>query len=97
MHALSVILTIKQDKIESFAEVIAGHAARTLEIERACLRFDVGRDPEDPSRFFLYELYENEAAVEAHRDSAHMADFYNTAGDWIEDKEVNGWVVEATS
>ncbi len=30
------------------------------------------RSPTDPSSFFLYELYENEAAWEAHNNSAHF-------------------------
>lgn len=30
------------------------------------------RSPTDPSSFFVYELYENEAAWDAHNNSAHF-------------------------
>jgi quinol monooxygenase YgiN len=36
-----------------------------------CRQFDVCRDPLDPALFFLYELYDDEAAIQAHLDSPH--------------------------
>jgi (4S)-4-hydroxy-5-phosphonooxypentane-2,3-dione isomerase len=38
--------------------------------EPGCLLYVVNRSIEDPRKFLLYEQYENEAAVEAHRETA---------------------------
>ena len=40
--------------------------------EPGCLQYDGHRDPDDPDRFFLYERYADEAALEAHAASPHF-------------------------
>jgi quinol monooxygenase YgiN len=32
-------------------------------------------DPDDPKKFFLYELYDDQAAIEAHGQTEHYAAF----------------------
>jgi autoinducer 2-degrading protein len=61
--------------------VIAGHADAFLALTRANhlgartepgnLRFDVLRDAVDPLRFYLYEVYHDEAAFRAHQQTVH--------------------------
>ena len=41
--------------------------------EPGCLQYQVHTHPEDPRTFFIYEQYENEAGLEAHRASDHFA------------------------
>ncbi len=97
MFAVSVLFSIKSDKIESFREVILRHAARTMENEPGCLRFDVGYDPESPADVFLYELYEDREAFAVHSQAPYLADFFDTAGDWIESKQARRWDLAAGS
>ncbi len=40
--------------------------------EPGCRFYLVHRSPTDPRRFFLYEQYDDEAALEAHRASEHF-------------------------
>ncbi len=40
--------------------------------EPGCLMYVVHRHHEDGSRFFVYEQYKDEAALDAHRASAHF-------------------------
>ena len=35
------------------------------------LRFDVLCDPEDPHNFYIYEIFRDEAALQAHRQTEH--------------------------
>jgi quinol monooxygenase YgiN len=40
--------------------------------EPGCQEFKVYRDKDDPRTFVLYEVYDDEAAFQAHRESAHF-------------------------
>ena len=98
MFAVSVTLTIADDRIESFRELVLRHASRTMESEPGCLRFDVGVDPEDPATFFLYELYESRGAFKIHSESQHLEEFFAVGGDWILSKNAHRWhVLEPSS
>jgi quinol monooxygenase YgiN len=74
MVVIAVNFEVKPDKVAEFKEVITGHSKRTLEREPGCRQFDVSQDPKNAQRFFLYEVYNDEAAFEAHRNSPHMAE-----------------------
>ncbi|EKP95296.1 putative quinol monooxygenase [Thermaerobacter subterraneus] len=40
--------------------------------EEGCLRYEVNRSVERENEFLLYEVYRDEAALEAHRQSPHF-------------------------
>ena len=40
--------------------------------ERGCLQYNAHRSSEDPRRFFLYEIYKDEAAFTEHNESDHF-------------------------
>lgn len=46
-------------------------------------RYDLYRDSERPATFHVLEVYADEAALEAHRESAHYLKFREQAGDWL--------------
>lgn len=70
MFAMLVEINVKEGKEEEFLEVFERNHIGTRQ-EVGNLRFDVLRDPEIRTRFYAYEVYENEAALEAHRQTAH--------------------------
>ncbi len=43
--------------------------------EPGCLMYVVHRGHDDRSRFFVYEQYKDEAALEAHRATAHFKQY----------------------
>jgi quinol monooxygenase YgiN len=43
--------------------------------EPGCLQYQAHRDVEDPRRFFLYEQYQDEEALAAHRASPHFEEY----------------------
>jgi quinol monooxygenase YgiN len=43
--------------------------------ERGCRMYLAHRSTTDPRRFFLYEQYDDRAALDAHRASPHFAEF----------------------
>jgi autoinducer 2-degrading protein len=40
--------------------------------EPGCVMYQVHKHKTDPRRFFIYEQYKDDAALEAHRTSAHF-------------------------
>ena len=43
--------------------------------ESGCLMYIVHRHRADPARFFIYEQYQDDAALEAHRQSPHFQQY----------------------
>jgi quinol monooxygenase YgiN len=43
--------------------------------EPGCLMYIVHRHDSDPRRFFIYEQYRYQAALDAHRNSAHFQEY----------------------
>ena len=73
--------------------VVEGHEK---DFEQACLenrkgtrkepgniRFDVLQQTDDPSRFFLYEVYTGPEAVDAHKETPHYLKWRETVAPWM--------------
>lgn len=74
MIVIAVAFEAKADKVAEFKALISEHARRSLAEEPGCVQFDVAQDPKDEKRFFLYEVYKDEAAFEFHRGTPRMAE-----------------------
>jgi quinol monooxygenase YgiN len=85
MLALLVDLHIRGETRDAFVAAIRTQAEASLEAELGCERFDVCEDIDDPDHFVLYEVYEDEIAYKAHRETGHFAR-------WTEAR--NAYVVE---
>jgi quinol monooxygenase YgiN len=88
MQALVVEFRIKPEHAEAFATAIIDNARASLATETGCRQFDVCRDPADATLFFLYELYDDEAAIQAHLQSAHFLRMDRLSTGWIDRKTV---------
>ena len=60
-----ITIDIKPEHKKSFIEESVADAQGSVENEPGCLRFDVLQDDENPNRIYLYEVYRDDAAVEA--------------------------------
>ncbi|MFW7340140.1 putative quinol monooxygenase [Pollutimonas sp. H1-120] len=87
-HVLLVEFRIRPAFIGEFESAILHNAAMSLENEAGCRRFDVCRDPQDSALFFLYEIYDDQAAIDAHMQSPHYLAFNASSQDWVEQKTV---------
>ncbi|MCV7287571.1 antibiotic biosynthesis monooxygenase [Mycolicibacterium wolinskyi] len=80
MYTLFVTLDIRPDRIDEFIEAITVNATASLRDEPGCLAFDVHRDENNPTRFYLYEIYVDEDAFRtAHRGAPHYARWQEAA------------------
>jgi len=67
---------IKPGRGDDFADYIKWHAQESLK-EDGCQLFKANRDNTDPQRFVMYEIYDDEASLAAHRETPHYARFVN--------------------
>ena len=74
MYTVIVNLQVRPERREEFLAGIRANARASVRDEPGCLRFDVHEKTEDPNKFILYELYQDEAAFyDAHRSAPHYA------------------------
>ncbi len=88
MQALVVRFRIKPGQVDAFERAIVANARASRETEPGCRQFDVCRDPQDAQLFFLYELYDDDAAIAAHMQSPHFLAMNQATAPWVEDKQV---------
>ncbi len=88
MQVLVVEFRILPTHRDAFADAIKANAIASRESEPGCIQFDVCRDSADPDLFFLYELYQDEAAVQAHLSASHFLQMNAATASWVEGKTV---------
>jgi quinol monooxygenase YgiN len=89
VQVLLVEFRIRAERADDFRAAIAANARASLADEPGCRCFDVCIDPADPQCFVLYELYDDEAAVQAHLRSAHFLAMDAATRDWVLAKTVH--------
>jgi (4S)-4-hydroxy-5-phosphonooxypentane-2,3-dione isomerase len=73
MLALWVKVRVKPEGRERFLKAIEVDAVGSERDEAGCMRFNVLQDDEDHNVYYFYEVYRDEAALEAHRAAPHYA------------------------
>ena len=91
MLVIVVEFRIKPPFVEAFERAIVDNARASRRTEPGCRQFDVCRDPADPQRFYLYEIYDDEAAFDAHLQTPHFQQMNADTADWVEHKRVERW------
>ncbi|MFZ0726868.1 MAG: antibiotic biosynthesis monooxygenase [Desulfobacterales bacterium] len=91
MIVVTVEFSIHPPHEREFQEIVLMQAHNSLTHEADCHRFDVSIDPHDGTRFFLYEVYTDDAALQAHRKTSHYHEFGTRAAAWVAQKRVQVW------
>mgnify|MGYP001287824388 CR=1 FL=1 len=88
MYVVTVLFEIGEGQSEAFRNAVLQQARNSLEREADCLRFDVCVDPADPRQMFLYEIYTDRSAFDAHLQTAHFRSFDEQVRPWLVSKKV---------
>jgi autoinducer 2-degrading protein len=73
MLAMLVKVRVKPAERERFLKAIEVDALGSERDEPGCMRFNVLQDAQDQNVYYFYEVYRDEAALEAHRAAPHYA------------------------
>ncbi len=80
---------VKPGRMDEFLPLLEQHARNSRTNEPGCLQFDVVRDGEDPDRAFVYEVYADEAAFEAHKAAPYLAAYRERADPHLLERKVS--------
>lgn len=87
-YAVTVTFQINPDQFEDFMPLMLANAELSHLEEDGCHQFDVATDPAHPNEVFLYEIYEDRAAFDAHLASDHFKAFDAAVAPMIASKTV---------
>jgi quinol monooxygenase YgiN len=83
----AVELVIIPSEMPKFLEAIKENAANAVK-EPGCREFNVSMLANRPNHVFLYEVYDNEAALNAHRQTDHFKKYQTTTANMVADRNV---------
>lgn len=82
MVVTCVHVSVKPEHVEDFIKVTKiNHENSIKELENT--RFDILQDPQEPTKFILYEAYASEAGAAAHKQTQHYLVWRDTVSPWM--------------
>jgi (4S)-4-hydroxy-5-phosphonooxypentane-2,3-dione isomerase len=75
MLAVCVDFEIDIASLDAFPTIIEKNALDLLADEGGCHQFNIAQDPQNPTKIFLYELYDDAVAFELHKKGSHYFEF----------------------
>ena len=86
MYIVTVEFDLDPGSAAPFMEAIFENAQASKALEAGCRQFDVCVSEEDPANVFLYEVYDDRAAFEAHLATEHYKVFDTRVRGWVTNK-----------
>src|ERR1051325_11020783 len=83
MRALFVTVRMKPEYRDQILKGALEDGRGSREDEPGCLRFDVIQDDNDPDTVYFYEVYRDDAALEAHRAAPHYSAWGILPAEWF--------------
>ena len=88
MYIVTVEFDLDPRCVAPFMEAMLENARVSKALEAGCRQFDVCVSEEDPAKVFLYEVYDDRAAFEAHLATGHYKAFDARVREWVTSKRV---------
>ena len=83
MLVLLVTVRVKPEHLAEFLPAARYNAEHAVADEPGCLRFDIIQDREDKHLFRFYEVYKDDAALAAHRQTPHFKKYIESSAPWM--------------
>jgi quinol monooxygenase YgiN len=94
VYVNAVDLDINPADMPKFLELIKENAAAAVK-EPGCREFNVTVLAKDPNHVFLYEVYDNAAALDSHRATDHFKKYAAATANMVAKRDVRGMSVVA--
>ncbi|HVL71538.1 MAG TPA: putative quinol monooxygenase [Beijerinckiaceae bacterium] len=88
MYVVVVEFEIDPSSWDAFRPLMLENARRSMADEPGCRLFDVCTEPERPHLIYLYEIYDDRAAFEAHTRTPHFRRFDEATRPMVRAKRV---------
>ncbi|HEY3404495.1 MAG TPA: antibiotic biosynthesis monooxygenase [Ohtaekwangia sp.] len=83
MTVTLVHVYVRPEFVKAFIEATRENHEHSIK-ETGNLRFDILQDANQTNKFVLYEAYQSEQAVAAHKETAHYLKWRDTVAPWME-------------
>jgi autoinducer 2-degrading protein len=87
-YVIAVDFTLHPGKRAAFRKLIDDNARASVRDEPGCRRFDVLEPKGEADHVFLYEIYNDRAAFEAHLKTPHFASFNRDSEPLVAGKKI---------
>jgi (4S)-4-hydroxy-5-phosphonooxypentane-2,3-dione isomerase len=84
---VAVDIDIVPGQIDNYIAAIKENAAAAVK-EPGCREFNVSQSEKDPNHVLLFEVYDNAAAVEAHRATDHFKKYAATTKEMVAKRDL---------
>lgn len=88
MYGVVVTFEVQRESWDTFHKRVARQAAESLAQEPGCSVFDVWTGADRPDEVYLYEVYDDRAAFDAHLASPHFLAFDAEVAPMVRSKTV---------
>ena len=88
MYVIIVDFEIDPEQIDAFLPLMRENASTSARDEPECRQFDVCHNPDHPGHVFLYEVYDDRAAFDAHLSTPHFKSFDAAKAGMIQSKKL---------
>jgi quinol monooxygenase YgiN len=83
LSALVVKIHVKGEYREQFMKEMWADAIGSEKKEPGCLMFNITHDKANPNILYLFEVYKDDKAVEAHKKTPHFLKWLETTKGWL--------------
>ena len=87
---LAVDIDVKPGEIDNYLAALKANGTEAVK-EPGCRVFNIHVRKDDPNHVFIYEVYENAAALEAHRQTPHFKKYLAEAVPLLASRERRVW------
>ena len=88
MLAVCVDFEIDRANLDPFLIIMKKNASGSLANEVGCHQFDIAQDQQNPTKIFLYELYDDAVAFELHKKASHYLEFNDAISGMVNKKSI---------
>ena len=85
---LHVELTLHPDHCDDYLACAQQHRINVTTNESACQRFDISVEEDNPNLVRLYEVYDDQAAVEHHMQTPYMLTYREATATMIAERKM---------
>jgi autoinducer 2-degrading protein len=87
LHIHAIDIDVVPGQIDTYLAALKENGAASVK-EPGCREFDITVSQKDPNHVFVFEVYEDAAAAQAHRDTEHFKKYAAATKDMVAKREV---------
>ncbi len=87
LHIHAVDIDIVPGQIDNYLAALKENGAASVK-EPGCREFDITVSQKDPNHVFIFEVYDNAAAAQSHRETEHFKKYAAATKDMVAKREL---------